>query len=371
MTPALSRLIGQATIPALAMLATGCGLGTTPVASATPSAGLALTQQSAVPPASPSPTPFHPRTLPPARPSSPSTVHAGRPLTILVIGDSLGEDLGYGLKDLLGSLPQVRLVLKAVGSTGLANAAYYNWPKALAEELQQYRPNVVVTLLGGNDAVGFMEGATPVAFGSRRWQQAYGQRVATLMQEATSVGAQMIWVGLPIMSPASVLPNPSMKRLNAVYTAEAIIHPEVHYVSTWALFEGPQGGYTDVLKASNGQWRVIRDPDGVHIAPPAGNDLIASAVLQTLDTWWRRPYAPHNRSGGGLCSPAVRDPTQISPSRRRLPLSPRPSAPSRPVPFACSSASVSQFPRDHRIFRTQKGKSQTCPLGGKMLPCFR
>lgn len=296
MTPAVRRLIGQVIIVALAMPAAGCGLGTARVASALPSAGLALTQRSAVPPASPSPTRVPsaapPRPLPPVHPSAAPTAHPGRPLTILVIGDSLGEDLGYGLRDLLGAVPQARLVLKAVGSTGLANVAYYDWPKALAAELRQYRPNVVVTLLGGNDAVGFVENGRPIPFGSTLWQRAYGQRVATLMQEATSLGAQMIWVGLPIMSPTSVLPNPSIKRLNNIYAAEAKIHPGVHYVSTWSLFEAPQGGYTDVLKSSTGQWRVIRDPDGIHIAPPAGNDLIASAVLQTLDTLVAPPLCP-------------------------------------------------------------------------------
>lgn len=296
MTPAVSRLVGQAILPALAILAVGCGLGTSQVASPPPSAGLALARHTTAPPAPPSPAPAPPaappQPHPPAPPSTRPIVHAGQPLTILVIGDSLGEDLGYGLRDLLGSLPQVRLVLKAVGSTGLANVAYYNWPKALAEELQQYRPYVVVTLLGGNDAVGFVDNGRPVPFGSSLWQRAYGQRVATLMEEATSTGAQMIWVGLPIMSPTSVLPNPSMKRLNAVYAAEAKIHPGVHYLSTWSLFEAPQGGYTAVLQASNGQWRVIRDPDGVHIAPPAGNDLIASAVLQTLDTLLAPPLCP-------------------------------------------------------------------------------
>jgi len=28
---------------------------------------------------------------------------------------------------------------------------------------------------------------------------------------------------------------------------------------------------------------IVRDPDGVHIAPPAGQELVASAVLGTID----------------------------------------------------------------------------------------
>ncbi|MCL8209352.1 MAG: DUF459 domain-containing protein [Actinomycetia bacterium] len=208
---------------------------------------------------------------------------AAHPLTILVIGDSLGEDLGYGLQDLLGAQPAVRVVMAAVGSTGLANRAYYNWPAALVPLLVRNRPGVVVALFGGNDAVGFDQGGHPVPFGSARWQRDYGARVATVMREATAAGAHVLWVGLPIMAPSSVLPNAAIRALNAVYRAEARVHPGVAYVSTWSLFQAPQGGYTPVLVTRRGVPEVVRDPDGVHIAPPAGDELLASYVVAALD----------------------------------------------------------------------------------------
>ena len=63
---------------------------------------------------------------------------AQHPLTMLVIGDSLGEDLGMGLRDLIGAKPAIRLYTEAVGSTGLVNTAYYNWPLQLEAELGRY-----------------------------------------------------------------------------------------------------------------------------------------------------------------------------------------------------------------------------------------
>ncbi len=205
------------------------------------------------------------------------------PLTILSIGDSLGEDLGYGLRDLLASHRNIRLIRDAVGSTGLVNTAYYNWPLKFQAELAAYHPQLVVVLIGGNDALSFNQNGHFVAFGSSLWRRDYGARVATMMNEATRAKARMIWVGLPIMGPKSVLPNSSMKALNSVYQAQAKRHPGVMYLSSWKVFQGSGGQYVEYLKNRTGMSQIVRDTDGVHIAPPAGQELIATAVIGALD----------------------------------------------------------------------------------------
>ncbi len=208
---------------------------------------------------------------------------AARPIKILVIGDSLGEDLGIGLRDLLGQQPNVRLYTDAVGSTGLVDTAYYNWPTVLAQELQRDRPELVLALFGGNDALSFDQAGGYVPFGSGLWRRDYGGRVATIMRESRQAGARVVWVGLPVMGPSSVLRNSSMADLNAVYAAEATAYRGVTFLSTWTLFATPAGQYTQDLANSQGRLEIVRDPDGVHIAPPAGTDLIASAVLAGVD----------------------------------------------------------------------------------------
>lgn len=240
------------------------------------------------------------RTLPPLQ--DPTARH---PLTILVVGDSLGEDLQYGLEDILNGHPHVRVVGDAVGSTGLANQAYYNWPHHLASELRSVHPNLVMVLIGGNDAVGFDYGTEPVGFGTPMWHRLYSRRVATMMTEALRAKARVIWVGLPIMSTSSVLPNSAMKTLNSIYRHEATIHPGVRYISTWRLFQPPGGGFTEYLQNSRGQVGIVRDPDGVHIAPTAGDELVASDAVRALNRWqglnlcpnasdfWHRFDPPH------------------------------------------------------------------------------
>ena len=73
-------------------------------------------------------------------------------LTILDIGDSIGEDLGAGLADELGNVPDVKLINDSVGNTGLATLGYYNWILAeLPGQIAKYHPQAVVVMLGGND----------------------------------------------------------------------------------------------------------------------------------------------------------------------------------------------------------------------------
>jgi hypothetical protein len=217
--------------------------------------------------------------LPPV--AQPSAKH---PITILQIGDSLGEDLGIGLQDVIGGEPTILLETKAVGDTGLANKAYYNWPAALAGYLAEYHPAIVVVFLGGNDCQPFTAGTTnvnPVALGGTdAFDVAYSARVGALMSEATSAGAHVLWVGMPIMQDPQF--SSCMQELNSDYADEAALHPGVTYLSSWKLFQSPSGQYSEYMNV-DGNLGEVRDPDGVHIDGPAGTDLIANFVVSAME----------------------------------------------------------------------------------------
>ena len=206
------------------------------------------------------------------------------PITILDIGDSIGEDLGIGLGDVLGSDPAVKVIQSAVGNTGLADPGYYNWPANLAGQLKQYHPKIVVVMLGGNDWQPFLTGPNTAAIpGTAYWRSAYGQRVAGLINEATSAGAAVFWVGLPPMAPSSALPPAMSPALNAVFQAQAAANGAT-YVPTWNAFTNAAGQYAEFLPNAEGQLVAVRDPDGVHLAPPAGCDLAATIVRNAIQS---------------------------------------------------------------------------------------
>lgn len=209
-----------------------------------------------------------------------------RPLTILTVGDSIGEDLGIGLANELGNSPSVHVIQQAVGDTGLANLGYFNWIAQLPVEIKKYHPQVVVMMLGGNDAQPFQSGNTIVQPGTALWRQIYSSRVADLISEATSSNVHIVWVGLPIMGPTSGLPNSDMQAENAEFSAGAAAHPGATYISTWKLFENAAGQYSTYLNVGGSGLVQVRDSDEVHIDPPGGTNLLGSYVISRLEALW-------------------------------------------------------------------------------------
>jgi hypothetical protein len=218
---------------------------------------------------------------------------AQNPLTILEIGDSLGQDLGFGLgDDVFANDPFLHIIQAAVGDTGLARPDYYDWPAHLETELQQDHPGAVVVFLGGNDGQGFTVNGQVVEFGTPLWHEDYAARVALVMSECLAAKARVLWVGMPIMGPSSL--TSVMAQLDAIFRAEAAKHPGATYFSSWSLFSNAEGQYTP-SEVVNGQEQVVRDSDGVHLTS-YGDILLASALIGPMEKAWGIKVQP--ASGG-------------------------------------------------------------------------
>ena len=214
---------------------------------------------------------------------------AAQPLTILEIGDSLGQDLGFGLQDELGSDPFVKVVQDAVGDTGLSRPDYYDWPAHLAAELQQDDPQALIVFVGGNDGQSFNVNGEAAQPFTPLWTSTYTARVATIMNEATSAGARVLWVGMPVMQ-NPVLAH-TMQQLNAIYQAQSALHKGVTYFPSWSVFTNAAGQYTQDIAGPDGEELVLRDPDGVHIAG-AGYDRLAQALIPVMNFAWGTDFKP-------------------------------------------------------------------------------
>jgi hypothetical protein len=210
----------------------------------------------------------------------PSAVH---PLTILQIGDSIGLDLGIGLANELAGAKYVHLIQGAVGDTGLANLNYYNWIAQLPVDLKRYHPQMVMIMLGGNDAQPYASGNSIIYPDTASWFKSYAARVAALIDEATDSGARVVWVGLPIMGPTSGVPNADIEAQNSVYSNQVKAHPGTVFFSTWKLFENAAGNYATYLTVPGSGLVQVRDPDEVHIDPPGGTNLLGAYVIAQVD----------------------------------------------------------------------------------------
>jgi hypothetical protein len=227
-------------------------------------------------------------------------------MTILEVGDSLGEDLGLGMGTVFGSNPLVKVIQASHGDSGLARPDFYNWPAILESELHRYHPAAVVVFIGGNDGQGFDLNGGVVNWGTAQWHQVYSQRVATFMQEALAAHAKVLWVGLPIMQDPSFWQE--MQTQNAIYKAEAAAHPGVTYFPSAPVFENSAGQYAADLPV-NGQMEQVRDSDGVHITINYGADLIAESIIPVMEHAWGIRLVPPANSGGSTSSTGPTGPT--------------------------------------------------------------
>ncbi len=272
------------------LAATGCTNRAAPAAVAAATSGVAVTGASSAGTdpapsevAEPSPTSIaasNPVALPTV---ALPTVALPTPVTIVEVGDSLGLDLGYGLRDVLAGNADIKVVAAAKGDSGLVHQEFYNWPQHVHELVSTYKPAVVVVFLGANDVQNFYDHGVYYHFGTDAWKSVYAQRVAALMQQATATGSRVLWVGMPIMRDPDFAH--SMQIVNAIYQALAENFAQVTYFPSWQVFSGPSGEYLATTKASDGSTADLRTPDGIHIAfgrPGDGAWVLATAVLDKL-----------------------------------------------------------------------------------------
>ncbi len=207
------------------------------------------------------------------------------PLVMLDVGDSIGEDLGFGLGDMFAPDRRVKVIQKGKIDTGLARPDAYDWPVALEQFIHQYHPGVVVMMMGANDdqPLSTASGGS-VPTGTAEWTRDYRQRISLMMQEAVASGAHVLWVGLPPLDAPAVNSAFAFK-VNQLAAQLASHRSGVTFVSSWSLLSGPKGSFVQYKKI-DGSVQQIRYPDGVHLAP-AGWDLLASYLLEPMQHAWR------------------------------------------------------------------------------------
>jgi lysophospholipase L1-like esterase len=211
------------------------------------------------------------------------TPSAKHPVRVLVAGDSVAGDLGYGLARILSGKRFLSVKVDFRVSTGLARDDYFDWPYQMALDIRSYRPTVVVVMFGSNDAQGFIVDGHGVLYGTAEWRTRYRRRVAFLMNEVTKSGRALLWVGMPPVS-SSGLSN-QLRGLNKIYRTEAGQHSGSVFVDSWRLFTDRRGRYAAYLRTPGGTLQLLRAPDGIHLTP-AGSDRLAKTVFTSMKRLW-------------------------------------------------------------------------------------
>ena len=199
---------------------------------------------------------------------------ATAPLRVLLLGDSLGLDLGGSLQNSLAATGIVTATLDGKEATGLTRPDYFNWPQELSSDLVSAKPQVIVAMIGANDPQDFL-GPPDVPFGTLAWNVEYEGRVRSFMQLATSQGAKLVWVSLPPMQDPGL--DAKVATINLLQRKAASEVPGVLYVRSSKVLGSTYAAFTTV----NGQVVNVRTPDGIHITPEGGS-LLATEVMNAM-----------------------------------------------------------------------------------------
>ena len=252
--------------------------------------------------------------------------------TILVVGDSMADWLGYGLDENYAEQPEIGVERKIRAASGLvrydAKNEALDWPQATKDTLLNEKANAIVVMLGLNDRLPLREKAAaqpkqkdepaqktnqsasqasrdkaaapadaeavPQAaaqiesqqavpagsydFHTDQWAALYVKRIDAMIAALKSKGVPVIWVGLPAIRGTKATSD--MDYLDELYRERAE-RAGIIYLDIWGGFIDEDGDFAMQGPDFEGQIRRLRTSDGVYFTK-AGAVKLASYVDREL-----------------------------------------------------------------------------------------
>ena len=199
----------------------------------------------------------------------------------LFIGDSVMFDLGtqlqYSIKEKY-KITDTKIDYKV--SSGLNRIDYYDWYARTSEIIQDYRPDVVIVLFGGNDTQDITDSQGKYrAILTPEWQKAYQQRVEKYAQllGASSV-RKVYWIGQSISNKSSYLK--AFPIMNDIYKSASKYSPKIEFVSTWDTF-AEAGNFVPIVASKSGKRGYVKINDGLHFTSH-GAEIISDLIVDKM-----------------------------------------------------------------------------------------
>ena len=212
---------------------------------------------------------------------------------VLVVGDSLADQLAQGLADaFVVERPEVAIVKKTRGSTGLVRADFYDWPAQLPSLIEVEKPSAIAVMLGTNDRQVLRDDKGTYEIRSDRWRELYVLRIEAFVNELKKKGVPVFLVGLPSMRIPRL--SADLQYINEILREQAQ-RLGVYYIDIWDGFVGENDEFAMFGPALDGQRRRLRVDDGVHFTRVGARKVahyVERDLIRLFDTGTRGPLIP-------------------------------------------------------------------------------
>ncbi|MBN1619585.1 DUF459 domain-containing protein [candidate division WOR-3 bacterium] len=202
------------------------------------------------------------------------------PLRILLLGDSMmGDGLGTMLIRGIDDLADMTQKRYFKVSSGMTRPDFYNWPAQIRQIFSNENYDVVIVMMGTNDAQNFEMDGKIYTYGTDEWFEVYRQRATDFIALLTSNTSRVYWLGMPPMRSSGY--NSRMQSLNTVFQEVCAANPRAHYFSTVPILGDASGNYTTYLTVGGRQVHARDEKDGIHMTR-AGGQLIADKIIEKI-----------------------------------------------------------------------------------------
>lgn len=229
----------------------------------------------------------------PVAPAEPAIVKSDTAKRILVVGDFLAGGLADGLVAAFAQNPDVVVIDRANGSSGLVRSDHYDWPGQIATVIEREQPAAVVVMIGSNDRQQMRVGDTREQPGTEPWIKEYERRATALAKNIRDKDMPLIWVGnLPFKSGTM---SSDMIAFNDIYR-RIVTDVGGEFVDVWDGFVDEAGNFVANGPDMNGQPAQLRSSDGINVTRQ-GRRKIAFYV--------EKPLARLLGTGDGTTAPGL------------------------------------------------------------------
>lgn len=225
-------------------------------------------------------------TLPLAATAYAQNAPKSEPVRIAFVGDSMADGLWQGVTRTIAKNSCLKAMIEThrfgQNGTGLTRLDKFNWPREVLNIGKRQKVDIYVVSVGLNDRNPIVDPAGKGAqYLSAEWPDAYRDKISTLLNNATSMKASVVWLGIPSLRDSAS--DKEAKEKNALYaeTIKGLNDPSVRYVEPWRIKPEGEDPFATYGPGEDGKLIALRTADGSHFTP-AGYDLLGAYLYPKI-----------------------------------------------------------------------------------------